>query len=190
MSRHRHRVAAAMRAAPRVDYLPEDLRHRAHEDIPFPIGHAATNSQPSTVAAMLELLDARRGDRVLDVGAGSGWTTAILAHLVGDGGSVLGLEIVPELARQAADRVARAGLTWATVDIPADGVLGAPDRGPFDRILVSAMAKEVPETLVAQLGPAGRLVGPVRGRMTVVERTPSGLRTTEAPGAYRFVPLR
>lgn len=190
MSRAGRRVSVAMNATPRADYLPPDVRHRAAEDAPFPIGHGATNSQPSTVAAMLQLLDPRPGDRVLDVGAGSGWTTAILARLVGSGGSVLGLEIVPDLAEVAAERMSRHDLTWATVEVPAAGVLGDPDRAPFDRILVSAMAQELPEALVAQLRVGGRLVAPVQGRMLVVDRTPSGVRTSQAPGYYRFVPLR
>lgn len=190
MSRTRRRVEEAMAAAPRQDYLPEDVRHRADEDVPFPVGHGATNSQPSTVAAMLVLLDPRPGDRVLDVGAGSGWTTAILAHLVGPDGLVLGVELVPELARQAAARVARAQLPRAAVEVAAEGVLGAPDRAPFDRILVSAMASRTPQELVDQLDEDGRMVLPVQGRMVVVDRRGGVVRSHEAAGHYRFVPLR
>lgn len=184
------RVVAALRAAPRAAYLPADLRHRAEEDIPLPLGHGATNSQPSTVTAMLELLDPRPGDRVLDVGAGSGWTTALLAHLVGPRGEVLGVELVPDLARVAAGRIAAAGLTWARVEVPAPGVLGAPQRSPFDRILVSAMAGQVPQPLVDQLADRGRMVAPVQGRMLVLDRDGDEVRRREAPGRYRFVPLR
>ena len=186
----RSRVADAMASVPRSDFLPADLRDRAHEDVPFGIGHGATNSQPSTVAAMLELLDPQTGDRVLDVGAGSGWTTALLAHLVGADGRVLGVELVPELAAAAAELLARRGVATATVETARPGVLGAPDRAPFDRILVSAMARTVPDGLVDQLADGGRLVVPVQGRMLVVGRLADRITTTMAPGYYRFVPLR
>ncbi|GAA5159693.1 protein-L-isoaspartate O-methyltransferase [Ornithinimicrobium tianjinense] len=186
----RGRVAEAMTSVTRADFLPADLREHAAEDVPLRIGHGATNSQPSTVAAMLELLDPRPGDRVLDVGAGSGWTTALLAHLVGAGGQVLGVELVPELATAAADLLARRGVGTATVETARVDVLGAPGRGPFDRILVSAMARAVPDELVDQLADGGRLVVPVQGRMLVVDRSGQHVTTTTAPGYYRFVPLR
>lgn len=186
----RDRVAAAMRAVPRAAYLPEDVRHRADEDLPLPLGHGATSSQPSTVAAMLALLDPRPGSRVLDVGAGSGWTTGLLAHLVGPDGSVLGVELVPQLAEVADARVVAAALGRARVEAARHGVLGAPDRAPFDRILVSAMAGDLPQQLVDQLADRGRMVAPVRGRMLVVDRDGDRVRRRKAPGHYRFVPLR
>lgn len=179
-----------MRRAARADYLPGGMRHAAGLDRPLSIGDGVTNSQPSTVRTMLELLDVRPGQRVLDVGSGSGWTTAILAHLVGPQGSVLGVELVPELAEQAAARVARADLPRARVEAAAHGILGAPDRGPFERILVSAMARETPQELVDQLAEDARMVVPVQGRMLVVERRGGRVRTHEGPGHYRFVPLR
>jgi protein-L-isoaspartate(D-aspartate) O-methyltransferase len=104
---------AAFAAAPRRGFLPRDQRRHAGHDGPLPIGHGQTSSQPRTVAAMLRLLDVRPGHRVLDVGAGSGWTTALLAHLVGDEGRVEGVEVVPELVGSAAVRVAATGMTWA-----------------------------------------------------------------------------
>ena len=137
---------------------------------------------------MLELLDVRPGQRVLDVGAGSGWTTAILADLVGPQGSVIGVERVPELAQRAATAVAGTRRTWAGVR-PADpAVLGLPDQAPYDRVLVSAMADRLPHSLLDQLTPDGVLVVPVAGRMLRV--TCSGDEAvTEEHGWYRFVPL-
>ena len=183
-------VAEAMRVVPRAAFLPDDQRALADEDRPLPIGDDQTSSQPRTVAAMLALLDVHPGHRVLDVGAGSGWTTALLAELVGPAGEVLGIELSPALARWGAANLARRERSWATLREAAPGVLGAPDEGPYDRVLVSAEARRMPQSLVDQLGPAGVLVIPVAGQMTrVVRGTDARVRTTEH-GAYRFVPLR
>lgn len=181
------RVAAAFAAVPRADFLPSRERHRAAYDGPISLGHGSTNSQPRTVDDMLRLLDVRPGDRVLDIGAGSGWTTALLAHLTGPTGSVLGLEIQPEIARFGAANLAAADLPWATLEPSLDGVLGDPERAPYDRILVSADADSLPEELVAQL--AGRMVLPIRGVMTLVVRRGEELEVSRH-GRYSFVPLR
>ena len=185
------RVRAAMAAQPRERFLPASERRRAAYDGPLDIGHGQTNSQPRTVRAMLELLDVRPGQRVLDVGSGSGWTTALLAELVGPTGSVLGLERVPDLVASGRANVEAARMPWAHVRAAVTGVLGAPEEAPFDRVLVSAMATRLPEELLAQLGGHGILVVPVSGRMLRVERddeAPDGRRVTEH-GHYRFVPL-
>ena len=181
----------AFAACPRTDFLPEDQRRFARLDRPLPIGWGQTNSQPTTVRNLLTLLDVRPGQRVLDVGSGSGWTTALLAALVGPTGSVLGLERVPDLVLTGSANVEAARMPWARVRASVAGVLGAPDEAPFDRVLVSAMATRLPEPLVAQLDVAGILVVPVAGRMLRVERdanAPDGRRLTEH-GRYRFVPL-
>ncbi len=138
---------------------------------------------------MLRLLDVQPGHRVLDVGAGSGWTTALLAELTGPTGSVRGVEFVPELARWGAENLAAAGHSWASIESATAGIIGAPEHGPYDRILVSANARHLPGELVAQLADAGRMVIPVNSRMLVVERQGDDIRTSEH-GAYRFVPLR
>ncbi len=183
------RLAAAFAAVPRIGFLPAHQRRFAADDRPLGIGHGQTNSQPTTVANMLELLEVHPGQRVLDVGAGSGWTTALLGELVGPTGRVVGLELVPELAHWGALNVERHHLPWATVAEPAPGVLGAPDQGPFDRILVSAEADELPTELVDQLAPGGILVIPVRGRMLRVRRRADGSATVDHHGWYSFVPL-
>lgn len=185
------RVAAAFAAQPRTGFLPADQLRFADLDRPLPIGHGQTSSQPSTVAAMLRLLQVPEGARVLDVGSGSGWTTALLGHLVGPEGRVTGVELVTELARWGAANVEASGQPWARL-VPAEpGVLGRPEEAPFDRILVSAEADELPVELVAQLGAGGRMVVPVGGQMLLVVRgaDPDDV-TVSRHGGYRFVPLR
>ncbi|NCT91877.1 protein-L-isoaspartate carboxylmethyltransferase [Cellulomonas sp. APG4] len=188
----RARVARAFATTPRAGFLPRGERRRAHEDRPLPIGHGQTSSQPSTARAMLELLEVVPGARVLDVGAGSGWTTALLAHLVGPDGEVLGLELEPDLARWGAANVAAvdpSGRGAARLEAARPDVLGDPDGAPWDRVLVSAEARELPVELVEQLAPGGRMVIPVRGEMRLVRREDGAVLVTEH-GGYRFVPLR
>lgn len=179
----------AMRRAPRADYLPERVRGRAQEDRPLSIGDGVTNSQPSTVRIMLELLDVRPGQRVLDVGSGSGWTTAILAELVGPSGSVVGVELIERLVRESRTALRAAGLRHASVRVAQPGILGAADAAPFERILVSAEASELPRELVDQLVDGGILVCPVRDRMVVATRRGDDVEVAHGPGRYRFVPL-
>lgn len=184
------RVQEAMAAVPRAPFLPSPQRHLAHIDAALPIGWGQTNSQPYTVATMLRLLDVQPGHRVLDLGSGSGWTTALLAHLVGPGGRVLGIERRVELidpARQAVREVIGPA-PQVSIRQAAAGVLGAPGDGPFDRILVSAQADTLPRALVEQLARGGVMVIPVATVMRRLERRPEGLQDT-AHGAFRFVPL-
>lgn len=182
-------VSEAFRAVPREGFLPASERGRAAYDAPIPIGHGQTNSQPRTVADMLRLLDLRRGQRVLDVGSGSGWTTALLAHLVGPTGSVVGVELEPDLVRFGRENLAATGQPWARIEQAAAGVLGWPEEAPYDRILVSAEAVRMPQELIHQLVDGGRMVVPVNGRMMLVEHSTDGDRVTEQ-GFYSFVPLR
>ena len=182
------RVDEVMADVPREGFLPRRLRSQAGHDGPLPIGHGQTSSQPRTVADMLRLLGVRPGDRVLDVGSGSGWTTALLARLTGPTGEVHGVEVVPELAQWGSDNLARAGFGWASIELAREGVLGLPEHAPYDRVLVSADGGELPSVLVEQLATPGRMVVPVSGRMLVVERDAHGTHQ-RAHGHYRFVPL-
>lgn len=180
-------IAAAFAAQPREDFLPPGLRGRAAYDGPLPLAAGQTNSQPRTVEAMLRLLDPQPGQRVLDVGAGSGWTTALLACLVGPTGEVVGVELEPELVEFGAANLAATSQPWATISQADPDVLGRPARAPYDRILVSAGAEVLPYGLVDQLTPDGRMVVPVAERMTLVVMP--GPELSEH-GGYRFVPLR
>jgi protein-L-isoaspartate(D-aspartate) O-methyltransferase len=181
----RERVRDAMRATDRAAFLPASVRHLAALDRPVGIGWEATNSQPSTVARMLELLEAGPGQRVLDVGAGSGWTIAILAEL---GADAVGVELVPALVELANANLAALG-SAARVRQATPGILGLPEEGPWDRILVSADFGRMPEALVAQLAEGGRMVAPVAGAMIVVDAVAGERRVREDGGRYAFVPL-
>jgi protein-L-isoaspartate(D-aspartate) O-methyltransferase len=181
-------VDAAFVAVPRAGFLPAGLIERSSFDGPIQIGHGQTNSQPRTVADMLRLLDVHPGHRVLDVGSGSGWTTALLAHLTGPTGSVLGVEILPDLVTMGANNLRACDMPWAAIEAADPDVLGRPEQGPFDRILVSAAARVLPGELVEQLSDAGRLVVPVSGTLLLAERVGQE-ETISEHGSYRFVPL-
>jgi protein-L-isoaspartate(D-aspartate) O-methyltransferase len=183
------RVAEAFAAVAREGFLPASAQTRAAYDGPIPIGHGQTNSQPSTVAAMLRLLDVQPGQKVLDVGCGSGWTTALLARLTGPTGRVLGVELEPELVEFGTENLDRMGTPWASIHEAHPDVLGLPSAAPFHRILVSAMARDLPDELVAQLHTGGVMVVPVDGTMLRVSCSMRGVGVTRH-GSYRFVPLR
>lgn len=182
------RIDKAFESVPRKNFLPEEAKPFAHEDAPIQIGYGQTNSQPYTVKKMLQWLDPKPGDTILDVGSGSGWTTALLAHITGAGGRVIAVELVPELVEFGKQNCER--LKMQNVEFHrARKTFGWPSEAPYQRILVSASADEVPEELIDQLAAPGRLVIPVKGSIWVIEKGTSGaVTTTEHPG-FVFVPL-
>ena len=136
----------------RKDFVPEDYAEEAYEDYPLPLGSTGqTISQPTTVAFMLELLDPRKGEKVLDVGSGSGWTTALLVRLVGESGEVIGVEIIPELVELGNNNLKKYNFKNAEI-LRAEKNIGLPKKAPFDKILVSAAAEDLPKKLMEQLG--------------------------------------
>src|SRR3989344_5813208 len=163
------RVIEAFEKIDRKDFvLPEDQAY-AYEDHPLSIGYGGTISQPYTVAFMLELLRPEPADKILDIGSGSGWTTALLAHIVSQKGMtndqllmtrVIGLEIVPELVEFGQKNLAKYNFPNAEIRQAQKGVAGLPEESPFDKILVSAAAEKIPEELIKQLSAPGRLVIP------------------------------
>lgn len=182
-------VASAFAAHPRTGFLRPTEHGQAGHDGPLPIGRGQTSSQPSTVETMLRLLEVAPGMRVLDVGAGSGWTTALLAHLVGPTGEVRGVELEPELVCFGRANLAATKQRGASIAQARPGVLGLPGAAPFDRILVSAEARELPQALVDQLADGGLMVIPVAGVMLRVRRHADRIERSEH-GLYSFVPLR
>lgn len=182
------RVLEAMRRVSRELFVPDDLTHLAYADGALPIGYGQTISQPFIVATICSLLDLSSDDRVLDVGAGSGYQAAVLAELADE---VVTIERVPELAALARAALAQAGHAEVEVRV-GDGSLGVPDRAPFDAIAVAAAAPTVPPALYDQLAESGRLVVPRGGRsgqeLVLVERTPEG-PVERRSVSCRFVPL-
>ena len=186
------RVLAAMRWAPREWFLPPHLARDAYNDAPLPIGSGQTISQPFVVALMTERLDPRRTHRILEIGTGSGYQTAILAYLAGNG-KVFTVERLPDLLVEAEERFRRLGLTNIETRL-GDGAAGWPEEGPFDGIIVAAAAPRVPEPLAEQLKPGGRLVIPVGDLATqelvILERSKNGEELAQQQaGGVRFVPL-
>lgn len=180
------KVSDAFASIDRREFLlPKHIKH-AGVDAPLSIGYGQTNSQPRTVADMLTLLDVQPGHKILDVGAGSGWSTALLATLTGPEGSVLGVELVPELVEFGNANLAKFDFPHASIRQATNDVYGVPDEAPFDRILVSAEAHRLPDELVEQLAPDGIMVIPVAGTMLKVLADGS----VTGHGLYNFVPLK
>jgi protein-L-isoaspartate(D-aspartate) O-methyltransferase len=181
-------VLAAMRHVPRHEFVPMSLQPLAYDDHPLPIEAGQTISQPLIVALMTELLQVKPGQRVLEIGTGSGYQAAVLAEL---GVEVYSIEIVDTLATSARARLTRLG--YQKVNVRAgDGYLGWPEVAPFDGIIITAAPPRVPEPLIAQLKPGGRLVVPEGVReqeLVVYAKSPDGQlrRTTVLP--VRFVPM-
>jgi len=182
------RVLEAMSRVPRHEFAPERFRDQAYEDHPLPIGEGQTISQPYIVAIMLEALKLSPNDKVLEVGTGSGYVTALLAELTAD---VMSIERHVSLAESARSFLATLGYENVRV-VTGNGWQGCPEAAPYNAIVVSAAAPEVPRALVAQLAEGGRMIIPVGGgdsQQLQLMRKQNGQLTTERREMCRFVPL-
>lgn len=181
-------VLKAFDDVPRHLFVPSGLQHRAYDDAPLPIGHGQTISQPWVHAKYLQTLAFTGRERVLEIGTGSGFQTALLARLAGH---VFTIERIPELAEAARQALEAAGIEHVVQRV-GDGTLGWPEHGPYDAILVSAASPDLPAPLLEQLAVGGQLLVPVGGRdeqvLVRVLRTESGFEQ-ETLSAMRFVPL-
>lgn len=184
------RVMDAMGRVARHRFVPADQASYAYENRPLPIGYGQTISQPYIVALMTDLMNARPGDKVLEIGTGSGYQAAILAEL---GAKVFTIEIIEPLGTLAAERLKQSGYKAVTVRV-GDGYYGWKEHAPFDAIMVTAAASHIPPPLVQQLNPGGRMVIPVGSSFLVqhlmlVEKAPDGSVTSQQILPVRFVPL-
>lgn len=175
----------------RVEFVPGDIELSANADVPLPIGYGQTISQPTTMAIMLELLDPREGNKILDIGSGSGWSTALLAYIVGEKGKVIALERVKELCDFGRKKIRKMKkINKETVEIyNMDGSRGYAARAPYDRILVSASGDEIYQELKDQLKIGGKLVMPVYNRLHYLEKRGENDFYEEKYPGFMFVPL-
>jgi len=181
-------IVEAFEKIDRKNFIPEDFREHIYIDRPLPIGKDQTISQPSTVAFMLEQLQPQAGEKILDIGSGSGWTTALLCQIVGKEGSVLGLERHDELVKRGQENLSKLDLGEHCRIEKAGKELGKPGE-TFDKILVSASAEEIPEELFAQLKTGGILVIPVKNSIFRFKKiSDTKVEAMEFPG-FVFVPL-
>ena len=185
------RIIKAFLKVDRKDFVPEELLDQAYKNYPLAIGDGQTISQPATVAFMLELLQPQRGDKILDVGSGSGWQTALLAEITGSQGKIFGLEIVEELIGWSRQNIQKYHFNNIKI-IKGNGWQGLPAESPFDKIIVAAAAEIIPQVLKEQLEVGGRLVVPVgvgyQDIVLIVRESQSQYREERFPG-FVFVPL-
>ncbi len=185
------KLVDALRKYPRELFVPGNVKQLAYRDIPLFIGHGQTISQPSTVIVMTEFLDVKKGQKVLEIGAGSGWQAALISELVGNKGKVYTVDIIQELVQFASNNLKKVGIKNVEV-IRADGSLGLKEHAPFDRIIVTAACPEIPKPLIEQLKTDGKMVIPVGSmylqEMFVLMKKKEEIEK-EIIGHFQFVPL-
>jgi len=187
-------VKRAFLAVPREDFLPAHLKEYAYADDALPLELGQSISQPSTIAHMLELLDVKEGNRVFEVGAGSGYAAALLSRLVGENGMVYAIEFLPFLKKSAEENLKRAGIQNVEV-LEGDGSMGLQQFAPFDRIISSAGCPYVPKPWIDQLAEGGIIVAPVGDKFdqhlqVVLKHKGKIVKRDDWPNLYNFVPLR
>ena len=181
-------IISAFRAIDRADFVIPDYKHLAYGDEPLPTQQEQTISQPTVVAFMLELLEPQHGERILDVGSGSGWTTALLANIVGTKGKVYGVEIVPELTSYGQKNIAKYNFQNAKIT-QAKKTFGLQEYAPFDKILVSASGSSIPQSLLDQLTIGGVMVIPIDDAIWKVRKKTRLETDIEKFEGFLFVPL-
>lgn len=185
------KIENALREVPREFFVPDSMRYLAYRDGPLYIGSNQTISQPSTVVVMTESLDVKEGQKILEIGTGSGWQAAILAKLVGDKGMVYTIEIIESLVKLAKENLKKINIKNIKV-VKGDGSIGLKKYAPYDRIVVTAASPEIPKPLLSQLKTNGIMVIPIGNlylqRMYVVKKL-KGKIEKKPMGSFMFVPL-
>lgn len=184
-------IISAFKKVKRIDFLPEKMKSFSEEDESLFIGSGQTNSQPSVVAFMMEQLSPKPGEKILDVGSGSGWTSVLLSEIVGPKGKVVSLELLPELKETGERNAYKYGFISKGTEefVLADGSKGYEKQAPYDKILASASARSIPVPWKEQLKIGGRIVAPVRFSIVVCDKlSETEFREKEYPG-FMFVPL-
>ena len=184
-------IINAFKVVKRRDFVPEEIKDLAELDSPLSIGYGQTISQPLVVAFMLELLQPKPGEEILDIGSGSGWTSALMAQIVGERGKVIAIEIIPQLAKFGRKNISRYNFIKKGIVkiVCGDGSIGFAGEAPFDKILASASAKKLPSAWKQQLKVGGRIVASIKDSIWVFEKKPNGqFKEKEYPG-FVFVPL-
>ncbi len=193
MRLHNKAVEKAFLAVNRQEFFLPAMTHHSYVDSAFPIGFGQTISQPITIAIMLEMLDVRPGNSVLEVGSGSGYVLALLSKLAGEKGKVYGVELLHELEQKAKKKLLELGYKNVFMRC-GDGTLGWKEKAKFDRILVSAACKQIPKPLTEQLGEKGKVVAPVGSRLyseiVLFEKEKGKLVERERKCCFAFVPLK
>ncbi len=185
------KIIEAFSEISRIEFLPKEIELQAEVNVALPIGYGQTISQPLTMAFMLELLNPKEGQKILDVGSGSGWSTSLLAHIVGGNGKIIAVEKINELVKVGKKNANKFGFVKkGIIDFyEAEKKLGFSKEAPYDRILVSAAASDIPQELVEQLKVGGIMVIPVKNDIVFVEKkNETEIYKEEFPG-FSFVPL-
>jgi len=185
------RIIEAFRKIKRIDFLPKGMEDLAELNEALPIGYGQTISQPLVVAFMLEQLEPKEGEKILDIGSGSGWTSALLGEVVGPEGKVIAIDTIPELVEFGRKNVAKYDFIKSGIAefICADGSKGYEREAPFDKILASASAEQLPQAWKEQLKIGGRIVTPIGSSIWLfIKKTESDFAEIEYPG-FAFVPL-
>ncbi len=186
------RLLKAFEETPREQFVPASFREHAYDDHPLPTVRAQSISQPTTVMLMLQALNVKKGNKVLEVGSGGGYQAALISKVIGPAGLLVSLEVIPELVGIARENLSRMGLANVQI-MEGDGGEGFPEEAPYDNIIITAACPTIPEPLIAQLKEGGIIIAPVgdlESQMMVRGVKEHGKMELEFLGSFMFVPMR